>query len=207
MSADGRHGAVRANEYFSLDNILTSNERVPCKVELLIPKLGLLDSSSKDKDLKPGVKLDLPFWLAAPLLSRHIVSADVPKVYRETYREILSADAVAVDLHHLQPQFYLFGLLIQRLPIADVESINRTMVEAFQSRFRHIMDCSQGSPREDALDVTSRMDLTERALFVLGHKALEDLQHWQRRQSHRIGMAAMVINHRKRKRATLADST
>lgn len=168
---------------------------------------GLLDASSKSEDLKPGTKLELPFWLAAPLLSRRILSAHVPKSYRETYREILSADAVAVDLYRLQPQFYLFGLLIQNLPVAELENVNRSLIETFKSRFRHIMDYSQGSFKEDTLDITTHMDLTERSMFALGHKAAEDLQRWQKRQAHRIGMATMVVNHRKRKRATLADSS
>ncbi|KAH9362675.1 hypothetical protein HPB48_001228 [Haemaphysalis longicornis] len=77
---------------------------------------------------------------------------------------------------------------------------------AFKNRFRHIMDSSQGSLKEDALDVTARLDLSERALFALGREALEDLQRWQRRESHRIGTAAMVANHRKRKRAALSDA-
>lgn len=179
---------------------------MPCKVEILIPKLGSLDSSSKDEDLKAGTKIDLPYWLAAPLLSRRIVSAKVPKVYGETYREILSADAVAVDLYRLQAQYYKFGLLIQRLPVTDLDYVSSSLIEAFKNRFRHIMDSSQGSLKEDALDVTARLDLSERALFALGREALEDLQRWQRRESHRIGTAAMVANHRKRKRAALSDA-
>lgn len=207
-SASGKRSAPSfGGDYFSLDDILTTNERIPCKIELLIPKLGSLDSSSKEEDLKPGTKLDLPYWLAAPLLSRRIVSAEVPKVYRETYREILSADAVAVDLYRLQPQYYKFGLLIQRLHLSDVEYVNNSLIEAFKNRFRYIMDCSQGSLKEDALDVTARLDLSERVLFSLGREALEDIQRWLRRESHRIATASMVTNHRKRKRAALAESS
>lgn len=205
-SASGRRRLLCSGDYFSLDDILTTNERVPCKVEILVPKLGSLNTSSKEEDLKPGTKLDLPYWLAAPLLSRRIVCAEVPKVYRETYREILSADAVAVDLCRLQPQYYKFGLLIQKLPLSDVEFVNNSLIEAFKDRFRHIMDCSQGSLKEDSLDLTARLDMSERVLFALGRKALEDLQRWQRRLSHRIATAAMVANHRKRKRAALTDS-
>ncbi|KAK8783299.1 hypothetical protein V5799_010336 [Amblyomma americanum] len=147
-SASGSRRVPCFGGYFSLDDILTTNERVPCKVEILIPKLvpltslfvqverraylqadGSLNTSSKEEDLKLGTKLDLPYWLAAPLLSRRIVSAEVPKVYRETYREILSADAVAVDLSRLQPQYYGFGLLIQKLPLSDVEYVNNSLIK------------------------------------------------------------------------------
>nr|XP_037283279.1 DNA replication complex GINS protein PSF3-like [Rhipicephalus microplus] len=206
-SASGTWITPSFGDYFSLDDILTTNERVPCKIELPIPKLGSLDSSSKEEDLKPGTKLDLPYWLAAPLLSRRIVSAEVPKVYRETYREILGADAVAVDLYRLQPQYYKFGLLIQRLPVSDVEYVNNSLIEAFKNRFRHIMDCSQGTLKEDALDVTVRLDMSERELFSLGREALDDLQRWMRRDSHKIATASMVTNHRKRKRAALTESS
>ncbi|KAH7932482.1 hypothetical protein HPB52_024504 [Rhipicephalus sanguineus] len=86
-------------------------------------------------------------------------------------------------------------------------SAPHTYTAAFKNRFRHIMDCSQGSLKEDALDVTARLDMSERALFSLGREALEDLQRWLRRESHRIATAPMVTNHRKRKRAALTESS
>ncbi|KAH8019278.1 hypothetical protein HPB51_018673 [Rhipicephalus microplus] len=79
--------------------------------------------------------------------------------------------------------------------------------KAFKNRFRHIMDCSQGTLKEDALDVTVRLDMSERELFSLGREALDDLQRWMRRDSHKIATASMVTNHRKRKRAALTESS
>ncbi len=73
--------------------------------------VGYLDPSSEGDDLQVGMKMELPYWMARSLCSRkrHIVSVEMPKQYRESYREILSADASVVDLHKLGPYFYSYG--------------------------------------------------------------------------------------------------
>ncbi|XP_064467012.1 DNA replication complex GINS protein PSF3-like [Ornithodoros turicata] len=206
--AGDRHGVFEYTDYFSLDEILTTNERIPCKIELSIPNFGSLDPSSESPDLKPGTKLDLPLWLARQLLNRHVIAVEVPKVYRETYREILSADAAAVDLYRLQPHFYNFGLHIQNLPVLDADDISQALIQAFKSRLRKIMDRSQNGVQEDATGVlTAQLDNTERSLFAISQKAALDFKRWQGRQSHKISTVPMVVNHRKRKRAALDTSS
>ena len=37
---------------------------------------------------------------------------DLPKAYKEGYREILQAEASVVDLHKLGPYYYMFGTLL-----------------------------------------------------------------------------------------------
>ncbi|KAJ8302413.1 hypothetical protein KUTeg_018809 [Tegillarca granosa] len=85
------------DNYFSISDILATQERIPCKIELPIHRLGYLDTSSESEDLLPGTKMEMPYWMAKALCSRkrHIVSVEQPKQYRESYREILNADATA----------------------------------------------------------------------------------------------------------------
>ena len=55
--------------------------------------------------------MELPYWMARALCSRkrHIISVEMPRQYREGYREILTADANVVDLHKLGPYYYSYG--------------------------------------------------------------------------------------------------
>lgn len=48
--------------YFSLEDIFVTQERIPCQAEQNLAKLGFLDSSSDSPDLKPGQQVDLPLW-------------------------------------------------------------------------------------------------------------------------------------------------
>ena len=91
---------------------------------------GFLDPSCDGEDLKLGTKLDLPLWLAKALCGnrRHTVSIDMPKQYKEVYREILSADASVVDLHKLGPYFYAFGSHLLRFDHVESADIAKSIL-------------------------------------------------------------------------------
>jgi hypothetical protein len=48
--------------YFSLEDIFVTAEKIPCEVEQNLQKLGFLDPSSDSPDLKAGTSLELPLW-------------------------------------------------------------------------------------------------------------------------------------------------
>ena len=49
--------------YFSLQDILATQERVPCHVEKDLKDIGFLDPGSENVDLPKGTKLELPYWM------------------------------------------------------------------------------------------------------------------------------------------------
>ena len=118
-------------DYFDVDDILATQERVPCQIELQIHNLGFLDTSSESEHIQPGVKLEFPLWLAKELCSRRrkIVSVDMPKAFKEGYRQILRADANVVDLHKLGPYFYKFGVKLLHFDNDDNPQIAKCLQE------------------------------------------------------------------------------
>ena len=112
-------------DYFDLDDILASNEKVPCKFEMPVYRLGFLDPSSSEEHLAKGTKMELPYWLCRELCTRRrrIVSVEFPKVYCETYRQIYKADPNALDLHKMGPYFYKFGVKLLHLEHYDAGSV------------------------------------------------------------------------------------
>ncbi|GIY88987.1 DNA replication complex GINS protein PSF3 [Caerostris darwini] len=206
MNFSKRSFVFAEEEYFSIDDILATNERIPCKFEVGVHKLGFLDPSNGNSDLARGTKLEIPLWMAQALRSRRIISMDIPRVYREAYREILNADASVVDLHKMGPYFYHFGLYLLRFAHQDSEDISRILYHTFRHRFRKLMDTSQNSIEEDATALTANLDRTEIALFNLGHKSLLDLKNWQHRRSQKILTTDLVMNLKKRKRTLMDDS-
>ena len=98
--------------YFSLEDILATQERVPVITETDLKNLGFLDQGADNVDLVKGTKLELPFWCVEGLKNnqaRSYISVDLPKTYKEVYREIMNADPLVVDLNKLGPYYYEFG--------------------------------------------------------------------------------------------------
>lgn len=48
--------------YFSIEDIFVTQEKIPCTVEQPLSHLGFLDSSSENADLKAGQDVELPLW-------------------------------------------------------------------------------------------------------------------------------------------------
>lgn len=88
---------------------------------------GFLDQSTPDKDLQQGHKIDLPIWIVRPF--SETLLPDTPKVYRASYRQILSADPNVVDLHKLGPYFYAFGQKILQLNLLDIDEIGTSLMK------------------------------------------------------------------------------
>lgn len=76
---------------------------------------GILNPSTEERDLKMGTELELPLWLVLECSAgrQPIVAPELPKFYREAYREILKADATAVDLHKFNFNFYELGSYVK----------------------------------------------------------------------------------------------
>lgn len=115
MADDSLYGSLQPRpggwEYFEIDDILACQEKIPCTFQSRVKDLGFLDHGSDSEHIEQGTKMELPYWLAKEIAVRQgrIVSVELPKVYREAYRQIFEADATAVDLNKLGPYFYSFG--------------------------------------------------------------------------------------------------
>lgn len=148
------------SNYLSISDILVSNEKVPCKFLHDLPKMGrssyvffisyitlwtiyfifywfffkgFLDPAATEDDLKSGTNVEIPLWLAESLYSRRppLVNVDLPKIYKEAYREILNADACTVDLHKLGQYFYELGCYIAKHDIKG--EVGNTLVNVSTS--------------------------------------------------------------------------
>ncbi|CAL1544076.1 unnamed protein product [Lymnaea stagnalis] len=190
------------NSYFNIDDILASQEKIPCSFNVDVAAMGYLDQSTTNVDISVGTKLELPFWLARYLYrgTRSIVSLETPKSYREGYRHILKADPNVVDLHRLGPFFYLFGGKLISFQLPDADDIASILLKTFQGRFRRIMDGSQNALHTDLTGQVSMLDEQERQLFAAGQQGLHDFQKWENRESEKLSTSVMIANHRKRKR-------
>ncbi|GIY74206.1 DNA replication complex GINS protein PSF3 [Caerostris extrusa] len=128
MNFSKRSFVFAEEEYFSIDDILATNERIPCKFEVGVHKLGFLDPSNGNSDLARGTKLEIPLWMAQALRSRRIISMDIPRdsedisrilyhTFRHRFRKLMDTsqnsieeDATALTANLDRTEIALFNL-------------------------------------------------------------------------------------------------
>ncbi|XP_035718146.1 DNA replication complex GINS protein PSF3-like isoform X2 [Vespa mandarinia] len=165
-------------DYFSINDILATEERILCTIDVTLPGLGFLDISNDSDDLKQGTKLEFPVWLTHPLniIQGSLINIELPKVYKDSYREILQADACAVSLSKWNPHFYEVGMYLRTFNIRESEKLTENLLETFKCRFRLIMDWAQ-NPISD-LTLGSQLPRLEKDLFLISRKAKVQLNEW-----------------------------
>uniref|UniRef100_A0AAY4C2W8 DNA replication complex GINS protein PSF3 n=1 Tax=Denticeps clupeoides TaxID=299321 RepID=A0AAY4C2W8_9TELE len=163
-------GVGLEENFFSLDDILLSHQRLPCRTENAFPRLGFLEKSSETPDILEGTKMEMPLWLAKGLYERkrRVLSVDLPKMYREGWRTVFGADPNVVDLHKMGPYFYGLGSQLLHFDSPENPEIAQAILQTYIGRFRRTMDSSQNAYNEDTSALVERLDFLERTLFREG---------------------------------------
>ncbi|KAJ3650233.1 hypothetical protein Zmor_021931 [Zophobas morio] len=185
-------------DYFAVDDILATQDRIPCTFLQDAVKLGKLNPAEEQADLKAGTNIELPLWLVADITTTRqpVVAPSLPKMYKEGNREILKADPCAVDLHKLSTHFYELGLYVKQFD--PRESVAEILLQTFTLRLRFVMDLSDNTVSNPS--VMQKLDRLERSVFKSGHDAKMKLVSWLKVSEMPLEAASMVVNHKKRKR-------
>jgi len=187
--------------YFSIEDILVTQERIPIVTQEKLPGLGFLDASSDVDILANNTKLELPLWVVEGM--KKYMNVQVPKSLRETQREILLADPNIVNLHKLGPHYFEFGRHVMKHCLEEGDIIGNSLSKALKSRFLNILDAAQNCRDEETLMEMMKMDELERSLFKKAYETRKSIDCWKQRKVYTIKTAAMVVNHNKRKAMAL----
>lgn len=73
----------------------------------------------------------MPLWLVKGLYDnkRRIISVELPKIYREGWRTVFSADANVVDLHKMGPHYYGFGFQLLNFESPENTEIAKAILQ------------------------------------------------------------------------------
>lgn len=199
-----------SNHYFSLDDILASQERIPLSMKQDIPQLGFLDPQSHYQNdatvLATGTTLELPLWMAKDFKAKNRAKLELPKTWSLSQRDIVKADPSVVDLHKLGPYFYQSGChILKYISVGqelddEADKIGNILVDTLTKRFRGIMDASANAEAQDTLINTESLDSIERGLYRIGQQSRRLGDAWLLRTTGKIQTAAIVLKHRKLKR-------
>lgn len=195
-----------ASNYFDIDDILSMSERVPCRIEQDLVKMGYLDQSTDDEHLARGTKLELPLWFAREFHSEQIkvLKIEAPKGYNETFRHIFEADANVVDLNKICMNFYRFGEHLVDLDFEESNEIAAMLENVFKQRIHHILNYSLNAKSEtvnEGMSFKKKLDNLELQLYRTGKSDLNQFLKWEENQLHKIDTNEFVINLKKRKQA------
>jgi GINS complex subunit 3 len=184
-------------DYFSIDDILSTQERIRCQLLVDIPKLGFLESSlsaaalndekkeeKSSSSLTINTKLELPYWMVYSICNcktRFASLPELPLIYSRIQRQIFAADASVVDLAKQSPHFYRQGRHLLELNFDEKRQVGMTLLQTYQQRFRSIMDSafhlvisSDHHHHENMKQKIGKFERQEKVLLLLGQAAFKD---------------------------------
>jgi len=177
------------DDYWSLDSIYTQTQKLDCTFLTNVPNLGHLDGG-EEQDIASQTKMQLPYWLAAPLLINGHAELRIPHPFSLRVRKALGADPRSVKLSQLVGtggSWYSFDLQIGDL-LEDKQSREPAEVleKAFRTRIVDIVGQAQhfrygsgiGGSSAAGNEFREGLESTERDLFLLVQRNAHQAQEW-----------------------------
>lgn len=195
------HTTYYSLNYYSISDILVTQEKIPCIAETNLIGLGAYDSSFDNENVTVGQTLELPLWYAqySKTPRSRILKFQIPDVYQKKLKDICEADALAVDLGRMNKFFFELGLYV--VPYDRTASIATMLYETCRQRCRSLIDLCKDVNKE--LKSTKKFEFAELELYSIGCRTNELFAKWLTGTQELIHTPIMVSNHNKRRRAML----
>ncbi|XP_023174753.1 probable DNA replication complex GINS protein PSF3 [Drosophila hydei] len=188
--------------YYSIEDIFVTQEKVECKVNTRLQRLGFLDAGAETEDLEPGRTINLPLWYIKELkVNNAYFTIAVPDIYKNVHKAVCEAETTHIELGRLHPYFYEFGRYLT--PYDRNHVIGRIIFETLRQRVRHLLDISKndGDTKHE-----HRLDNIESKLHEAGVRTNTLYINWLQMSGNHIRTSQLVEEHqKKRKRADRSD--
>ncbi|KAI0291723.1 GINS complex Psf3 component [Russula brevipes] len=174
------------DDYYSIDSILSENQKIQCTFKVDIPDMGHLDGGH-ERDIKARSKVQLPLWLAFILIYSDYADFTIPPPFSSRVRNALNAEAKSVRLSALVGAgnlWYGFGKIIMRLlDDAPANEMSELLTKTFRNRLVEVIDQAQhfatlGPAGGGALTFREGLEVTERELFLLAQESAKKTKQW-----------------------------
>ncbi|XP_013112353.1 DNA replication complex GINS protein PSF3 [Stomoxys calcitrans] len=190
--------------YYAVDDLLVTQEKVECKVNTKLLKMGFLDAGADSEDLNPGRSVNLPLWYIKELkVNNPYFSVCVPDIYKNVHKAVCEAETTHIELGKLHPYFYEYGRYLT--PYDRNHVVGKIVFETMRQRVRHLLDISKNTG--EAGRPEHRLDNIENKLYEAGVKTVTLYNNWLRMKFNNIAASEMVQEHtKKRKRERVSDA-
>lgn len=171
------------NDYWDIDEILSSEESLDCKLITDAPGLGHLDplrASTGARDLPRGCILNLPIWMVKPLANLDLVELIEPENYKSGMQNVLRRGSEGARLGEKSRNFFRVGLNIAWL-FGGRHELASALFHGLTQRIKLIVDRSAHCHRnEDAeADFIHLLTEDELAMYLAGVSANEKYDDWR----------------------------
>ncbi|EDW73923.1 uncharacterized protein Dwil_GK21656 [Drosophila willistoni] len=192
--------------YYSIEDIFVTQEKVECRVNTRLQRMGFLDAGDSQTDhLEPGRIVNLPLWYIKELkVNNAYFTVCIPEIYKNVHKAVCEAETTHIELGRLHPYFYEFGRYLT--PYDSNHVIGRIIFETLRQRVRHLLDISKNDDQSRISKTEHRLDNVEANLHIAGMKTNAQYVKWLQMSNNNICISELVEEHqRKRLRVDLSD--
>ncbi|SPP89418.1 probable DNA replication complex GINS protein PSF3 isoform X2 [Drosophila guanche] len=188
--------------YYSIEDIFVTQEKVECKVNTKLQRMGFLDSGAEGDDLEPGRTVNLPLWYIKELkVNNAYFTVSVPDIYKNVHKAVCEAETTHIELGRLHPYFYEFGRYLT--PYDRNHVIGRIIFETMRQRVRHLLDISKNDGHMAKSEL--RLDNIEAKLHEAGVRTNTQYINWLQLTGNKILISELVEEHQKKRKRELSD--
>ncbi|KAM7352607.1 DNA replication complex GINS protein Psf3 [Cochliomyia hominivorax] len=190
--------------YYAVEDLCVTQEKVECKVNTKLLKMGFLDSGAETEDLNPGRNINLPLWYIKELkVNNPYFTVIVPDIYKNVHKAVCEAETTHIELGKLHPYFYEYGRYLT--PYDRNHVVGKIVFETMRQRVRHLLDISKNTTESGKPE--HRLDDIESKLYEAGVKTNTLFTNWLQMKSTNIAVSELVQEHsKKRKRERTSDA-
>ena len=155
--------------------------------------LGHLDARAPSRDVDAQSSIDLPLWIARPLVARSVVSGAPPPAFCARTRSALQADATCVRLRGQSPYFYELGLAVCALcASAEAAALPELLRRTLATRYEAILDKAVNSRGRDVAAFTRHLSALEAGHFAANYSWAAHRDAWRTRAIDRIAASTIM---------------
>ncbi|XP_034671350.1 probable DNA replication complex GINS protein PSF3 [Drosophila subobscura] len=188
--------------YYSIEDIFVTQEKVECKVNTKLQRMGFLDAGAEGDDLEPGRTVNLPLWYIKELkVNNAYFTVSVPDIYKNVHKAVCEAETTHIELGRLHPYFYEFGRYLT--PYDRNHVIGRIIFETMRQRVRHLLDISKNDGHMAKSEL--RLDNIEAKLHEAGVRTNTQYINWLQLTGNKIVISELVEEHQKKRKRELSD--
>ncbi|CAH7690027.1 hypothetical protein BY996DRAFT_7949940 [Phakopsora pachyrhizi] len=191
-------------DYYSLDLLIATNQRIPCQFNLTVPGMGHLEGSNQ-RDIQANSVVEIPIWLASVLITsdndddyddqQGFVKVQIPKQFNSTIRNALYASAKSVNLRTLASNFngawYESGKVL--LEMIEDKNLREVLHKTLSSRMMDVMDLAARPPvsatatsagtTAESEEFLNGLDAWEREMLGAGQEMSRRMRNWEKARS------------------------
>lgn len=169
------------SNYFDLDDILASSEKIPTRFNLTVPGIGHLEGNP-GKPITEGTKVDLPLWLAEVLATTNVtedygfIELLQPDSLNNAVKNAMMSDAVTLDLHSILPNYY--KLIEKWCLMFNDKGLNDVVKQMLKDRSYEINNFASNTNKQVNNFFILSLDEYEKKLFKKTSESNKILRNW-----------------------------